>query len=257
MDYTISPIAAFDDNYIWLIDNGEIAAVVDPGDPKVVLDRLEADSLKLVAIINTHHHFDHTGGISELCEKYQDCVVYGPESQELSQVACRDGDSVEVLPGLNFKILEVPGHTLDHIAFHSSDLTTPVLFCGDTLFAGGCGRMFEGNPEQMQQSLEKLASLSGQTLVYCAHEYTLGNLNFALAVEPGNSALAERMEDAKALREAQQATVPSIMSLERATNPFLRCRESEVQKSASQRAKNIVSSPAETFAVIRKWKDNF
>ncbi|GAA6152636.1 hydroxyacylglutathione hydrolase [Pseudoteredinibacter isoporae] len=257
MAYKISPIAAFDDNYIWLIDNGQIAAVVDPGDAKVVLDRLSERELELTAIINTHHHYDHTGGIAELCESFPNCTVYGPSSQVLSQHPCQQDDEVEILPGLTFKVMEVPGHTLDHIAFYSNELSPSVLFCGDTLFAGGCGRMFEGNPEQMQGSLERLGSLPGATLVYCAHEYTLGNLNFALAVEPGNQDLVQRMEDTKALREKSEATVPSELATERATNPFMRCREADVQKAASQRAKNIVSNPAETFAVLRKWKDNF
>ncbi|MBB6521566.1 hydroxyacylglutathione hydrolase [Pseudoteredinibacter isoporae] len=257
MAYEISPIAAFDDNYIWLIDNGQIAAVVDPGDAKVVLQRLKERELELTAIINTHHHYDHTGGIAELCETFPGCTVYGPVSQPLSQHHCQQDDDVEILPGLNFKVLEVPGHTLDHIAFYSNDLSPSVLFCGDTLFAGGCGRMFEGNPEQMQSSLERLGSLPGETLVYCAHEYTLGNLNFALAVEPGNQDLVQRMEETKALREKSEATVPSVLSTERATNPFMRCREADIQKAASQRAKNIVSNPAETFAILRKWKDNF
>lgn len=257
MAYQISPIAAFDDNYIWLVDNGQIAAVVDPGDAKVVLERLEEKQLKLTAIINTHHHYDHTGGIAELCERFPDCTVFGPVSQALSQHHCQQDDQVEVLPGLNFRIIEVPGHTLDHIAFYSDDLSPSIVFCGDTLFAGGCGRMFEGNPEQMQGSLERLGSLPGETLVYCAHEYTLGNLNFALAVEPGNPDLVQRMEETKVLRDKLEATVPSVLATERATNPFMRCREADVQKAASQRAKNIVSNPAETFAVLRKWKDNF
>lgn len=257
MAYQITAIAAFDDNYIWLIDNGDIAAVVDPGDPEVVLARLQERQLQLTAIINTHHHFDHTGGIERLCETFPECKVYGPASQALSQQQCQDGDIVEIMPELNFKVLEVPGHTLDHIAFHTTDLEPAALFCGDTLFAGGCGRMFEGNPEQMSLSLEKLASLSGNTLVYCAHEYTLGNLNFALAVEPDNQDLVQRMEDTKALREQEKATVPSTIALERATNPFIRCREADIQKAASQRAKSIISNPAETFAVLRKWKDNF
>lgn len=256
-NYNVSAIKAFDDNYIWLVDNGQQALLVDPGDAEVVLAKLQDETLELCAILITHHHFDHVGGVEALARKYPQLTIYGPPSQSLAQQHCEQGDEIEPLPGLVFGVIEVPGHTLDHIAYFGDIAAQPLLFCGDTLFAGGCGRMFEGNPEQMHGSLERLASLPGNTLVYCAHEYTLGNLAFAQAVEPDNKTLQQRLLDATALRQQDQPTVPSTMALELATNPFMRCRQPAVQKAAGLRAKTIVNGPVDTFAILRKWKDGF
>lgn len=254
---TVVAIHAFDDNYIWLLHNGTQGLVVDPGDPAVVETALSELNIELIGILNTHHHFDHIGGIEALASTRPNLKIWGPSSQALVTEPCQQGDEIEPLPGLSFRVVDVPGHTLDHIAYYCDQVEQPILFCGDTLFAGGCGRMFEGNPEQMHASLERLASLSGNTLVYCAHEYTLGNLQFALAVEPDNLELQQRQLDAQSLRERDLATVPSELSLELATNPFMRCRQSSVQKAASRKTQNIVSNPVDTFAVLRKWKDNF
>jgi len=253
---TVSAIKAFDDNYIWLIDNGKAALVVDPGDATPVIAELAARQLELVGILNTHHHFDHVGGIAELKQSWPTLVVYGPPTQALSKVHCQQGNRIEALPGFELEIIEIPGHTLDHIAFyHHAD--KPLLFCGDTLFAGGCGRLFEGSPQQMHDSLDRLSQYPNNTLVYCAHEYTLANLHFAMAVEPNNEQLKQRFEVDTAKRQRQQATVPSTLEIEIATNPFLRCTSASVQATARQRNGQDNNSEVEVFAAIRQWKDSF
>ena len=254
----IEPIPAFSDNYIWLLrdDAGEEAWVVDPGDAQPVIDRLDGLNLNLTGVIITHHHFDHVGGLDILCAKYQ-CRVYGPHNPAITQVTDRlaDGDVATVL-GREFRVLEVPGHTLDHIAyFHYSD--QPVLLCGDTLFAGGCGRVFEGTAPMMHKSLRSLAALPAATRVYCAHEYTLANLAFASAVEPGNVALQERVSEAQATRARDEATVPSTIGLELATNPFLRCESGDLVASLREQGKLAGETGDEVFATVRSWKDNF
>ncbi|MFT4615306.1 MAG: hydroxyacylglutathione hydrolase, partial [Bacteroidia bacterium] len=217
--HDIQAISAFSDNYIWLLCDREAgqAFVVDPGDAAPVIAALEQQQLNLSGILITHHHFDHVGGLQTLCDRYAP-VVYGPCNPAIDgiQHALVAGDRIEAL-GLSFDILEVPGHTLDHIAyFHGPD--HPVLFCGDTLFAGGCGRLFEGTPPMMLESLRSLAVLPADTQVYCAHEYTLANLAFAQAVEPNNQVLSERVAAAQATRERGEPTVPSELGLELATN---------------------------------------
>ena len=259
MNLSIIRIPAFQDNYLWLIANaaGE-AAVVDPGDADPVIRALEDNDLTLVAVLATHHHGDHIGGIDTLVNRYQ-CPVYGPVSENIPQVThpLREGDRVQLL-GATFAVLEVPGHTLDHIVYYSNDLApTPVLFAGDTLFAGGCGRLFEGTPAQMYDSLSKLMNLPDTTRVYCAHEYTLANLTFAAAVEPDNEALARRLQEVREMRRQDIATVPSDLALERATNPFLRADEETVAAAASRQLGHDPGSGPETFAAIRNWKDNF
>jgi hydroxyacylglutathione hydrolase len=255
---TIAPIPAFDDNYIWLIYDqaSRQAFVVDPGDATPVLEALQNLDLTLAGVLITHHHFDHVGGLSQLRSRF-DPVVYGPRNPAIDGVseALDAGDRIEIL-GQDFEILEVPGHTLDHIAyFHPGD--KPLLFCGDTLFAGGCGRVFEGNPPMMLQSLQSLAALPPATRVYCAHEYTLANLAFARAVEPDNAALAQRMDEAQASRARNEPTVPSSLALELATNPFLRCDQAELQASLRSQGKLQGETPAEVFTTVRGWKDNF
>lgn len=251
----IHTIPAFSDNYFWLVhaEGARGAWIVDPGDPEPVERALAARGLELAGIVVTHHHSDHTGGVSQLAERHG-AEVLGPVSERVPQVtrALRDGDAVEIA-GARFEVIEVPGHTLDHIAYHSA--AEGVLFCGDTLFAGGCGRVFEGTAAQMQNSLARLAALPGDTRIYCAHEYTLANLAFARLVEPDNVSLAEREREAKALRAADTPTVPSTIALERATNPFLRWSEESVLTAAQTRCGGPVSEPAEVFAEIRRWKD--
>lgn len=255
----IEAIAAFNDNYIWCLfdEVTRQAVVVDPGDASVVISMLNENSLQLVGIIITHHHFDHTGGIDELLA-INDVPVYGPVSDKINQITepLGDGDTLTLL-GLTFEVLTVPGHTLDHIAFFCSGYKDhPIVFSGDTLFAGGCGRLFEGTPAMMLASLNKLAALPDQTHVYCAHEYTLANLAFAAAVEPDNEALQQRILHDQNLRNKNLPTVPSILATERRTNPFLRSHIPSVIASTQQRDETD-TNPETVFAAIRTWKDNF
>lgn len=267
----IDAIAAFSDNYIWCIydDRNGQALVVDPGDAEPVERALNDKGLTLTGILITHHHFDHTGGIQALLANYP-VPVYGPVSDNIPSISepLSDGDSLKVL-GLTFSAMTIPGHTLDHIALYCA--SEAILFCGDTLFAGGCGRVFEGNPAMMHQSLSKLAALPGDTRVYCAHEYTLSNLDFALAVDKDNAHLQQRLKDDQASRDRGVPTVPSLLSLELVTNPFLRCNDPAIitaaaRHSSSNNANNNANSntstdsppePKQVFAVIRDWKDNF
>lgn len=254
----ILPIPAFDDNYIWLLADPATgqAFVVDPGDAAPVIEALEREQLELAGILITHHHFDHVGGLEQLSEAFKP-VVYGPENPGINGITRRlSGDDVIEVLGLTFRILEVPGHTLDHIAYYH-DGPQPLLFCGDTLFAGGCGRVFEGNPPMMWRSLQSLAALPPETRVYCAHEYTLANLSFAHAVEPHNKALAERIELAQASRQRGEPTVPSDIALELATNPFLRCEQAELLDSLKDQGKLQGIRPEEVFTSVRSWKDHF
>lgn len=252
----IEAIPAFSDNYIWLISDGENAAVVDPGDAAPVQAALIDRGLTLQSILITHHHPDHTGGIEALTAGTE-ISVYGPCNEAVTGINTRlkDGEQITVL-GQVFDVIAVPGHTLDHIAYFAP-ADQPVVFSGDTLFAGGCGRMFEGQPDQMWQSLARLRDLPANTLVYCAHEYTLGNLAFAQAVEPDNQALAQRMEDARKRREQNLATVPSLLQLECDTNPFLRVDEEHVKQAAAKHSGTPLDSNADVFAAVRAWKDNF
>ena len=257
MTMLIDPIQAFSDNYIWCLNDGSRAVIVDPGDAKPVLRYLAAKQLELTAILITHHHPDHTGGIGELIAKNPGIPVIGPANSPCDALTRRvdDGDEVTVIDRL-FAVVNVPGHTLDHIAFWHIQDGESWLFCGDTLFAGGCGRVFEGSNEQMYQSLQKLEALPDTTRVYCAHEYTLSNLAFASAVEPSNQELQARLEHDRKRREANQPTVPSTIAIERATNPFLRCHTAAVQQAA-RRQGATKTDPVATFAAIREWKNNF
>jgi hydroxyacylglutathione hydrolase len=254
-EITVTAIPAFSDNYIWLLSTGGgRCAVVDPGDAAPVREKLRQNGLKLDSILLTHHHADHVGGVAELAEE-TGARVFGPDDTRISHVdqVCNEGDTIEIPRlGLTFSVIEVPGHTSSHIAYfgHGS------VFCGDTLFSVGCGRLFEGTPEQMQDSLDKLAKLPPETLVFCAHEYTLSNCDFALAVEPGNPDLQRRASEVEAKRAVGRITLPSTLGEEIAVNPFLRTREATVVEAA--RARNPQASPgAETLAEIRRWKDSF
>ncbi len=255
----ILSVPAFSDNYIWLFhaESSNAAYVVDPGDATPVKKALTDRGLTLAGILLTHHHMDHIGGVNELLDQY-DVPVYGPSSPNIPQVThtLDDGDVLSLeQAGSDFEVIAVPGHTLDHIAYFSAP--EKVLFSGDTLFAGGCGRMFEGNPHQMHSSLSRLSDLPNDTLVYCAHEYTQANLRFALAVEPNSIAIQQRMDDVVALRAEGRITIPSKLGLEKQTNPFLRCSEADVMAAASQKEDIQVQRPEDVFATIRQWKDNF
>jgi hydroxyacylglutathione hydrolase len=256
-DLTITPIPAFSDNYLWLLARGSAAAVVDPGDAAPVLRALAGRDLSLDAILVTHHHADHAGGVLALKERYG-CTVFGPAREKIPGVDLRlaHGDEVTVL-GTRFGVIDVPGHTAGHIAYFADEREPPLLFCGDTLFACGCGRLFEGTASQMLASLDALAALPAATRVYCAHEYTLANIRFALAVEPGNDALQRRHGDARATRERGEPTVPSTLGLELATNPFLRCGEPAVRTAAARRQAGADAARVATFAALREWKNGY
>jgi len=263
-DYTtaagIHGIKAFQDNYIWAIRRGAAVAVVDPGEAAPVLEILRRHHLRLGVILLTHHHRDHVGGVEEL-RALGDVKVYGPAGENLPHcdVPLREGDRV-LLPELelDLRVLDVPGHTAGHIAYHGTAAGfSPVLFCGDTLFASGCGRLFEGTPEQMYDSLAKLMALPGQSRVYCAHEYTLSNLRWACTVEPNNADLSAWQRQAAALRERGDATVPTRLEHELAVNPFLRSGVPDVVAAVSQHVGRPVQPGVETFGALRAWKDDF
>jgi hydroxyacylglutathione hydrolase len=256
---TITPIPAFSDNYIWAIHDSSrnrSAVVVDPGDAAPVERFLSRNGLDLSAILITHHHADHTGGIAELTAK-RSIPVFGPAHENIAGVTqpLREGDVVTLTDVSDepLNVIELPGHTLGHIAYVGRDF----VLCGDTMFAAGCGRLFEGSPAQMHASLTKLASLPPKTRVYCTHEYTLSNLRFALAVDPDNDALQQRAFDEKEKRDRDLPTLPSTIQLEMETNPFLRCHTDALLKSASDFSGQRVENPVAAFAVIRSWKDSF
>ena len=252
---SVITVPAFSDNYFWLIVRGGRALVVDPGEAAPVEQALRAHRLQLDAILVTHHHEDHIGGVETLAQAHR-VPVHGPAGEDIEEITVRHrgGDQVELL-GFSFSVFDVPGHTRGHIAYHEA--RQQWLFCGDTLFAGGCGRLFEGTPPQMAASLAKLAALPSATRVYCAHEYTLANLRFARAVEPGNEALAAREQRCAAQRARGEPTVPSTIGEELATNPFLRCHVPAVQAAAESHERGSGASPVATFAAIRAWKNGF
>ena len=256
----IDALPAFSDNYIWLLQDTthKRCAVVDPGDAAPVLAWLaQHPDWVLSDILVTHHHPDHVGGVAQL-HQHTNAKVWGPALENIParQVALNDNDRIEVL-GLEFKVFLVPGHTLGHIAYYHNDESAPLLFCGDTLFAAGCGRLFEGTPEQMHLSLSRLAALAPQTGVYCTHEYTLSNLRFAQAVEPNNLDIAARIAQVTQWRAEGRISLPSNLALELRTNPFLRVHETSVKEKADEWNTLDNTSPSAVFASLRSWKDKF
>lgn len=254
-------IPALDSNYFWLLPVGDIPAcgdkdvyLIDPGDARPVIETLEREGLCLKAILITHHHWDHTDGLDDLLA-YQQVPVYGPESVAQVTHQVKDGDRLD-LPGLALDVMAVPGHTLDHLAYYhpATEDSPPRLFCGDALFAAGCGRLFEGTAIQAQASLDKLNALPGSTRIYCAHEYTQTNLRFARTVDPGNAAVQERLEQVNALRAHGTPSLPTELDMERATNPFLRTDDPAL-RAAIETDPN--ASRSDVFAELRKRRDRF
>jgi hydroxyacylglutathione hydrolase len=254
----VTPVSAFRDNYIWIIQpnpDSRQVAIVDPGDAAPVIEAIEEHGWAPGAILLTHHHFDHVGGVLDLVSRYP-VPVYGPDNSAIKGVThvARSGDRVHLDElGLTFEVDAIPGHTLDHIYYYGHG----ALFCGDTLFSAGCGRLFEGTAQQMQASLARLRDMPDATRVYCAHEYTQSNLQFASAVEPDNPAIDDYIEFATRLRVQHMPTLPSHMALEKKVNPFLRWDHPDVRQAAMRHASAELSDDASVFAALRSWKDEF
>lgn len=257
----IIPLKAFRDNYIWVIfsPDGSKVAVVDPGDSRPVIEFLEDNDLFLDCILITHYHNDHIGGVQQLKNRYH-CHVYASKHDNLTftDTELDEDDEISLFDdSYQFSILHLPGHTMGHIGYYAKMNGHNLVFCGDTLFRAGCGRMFEGTPNIFHQSLQKLAQLPPDTLVYCTHEYTMANITFAKSIEPDNQDLLELEKSCQKLREQDLETLPSTIDSELKTNPFLRCSESTVVQAAKQAENKSISDPVETFATIRQLKDNF
>jgi hydroxyacylglutathione hydrolase len=251
----IIPLPAFSDNYIWLLRRQDAAAAVDPGDAAPVLQYCREHGLSLCAILITHHHADHTGGIAELVRHFA-CPVYGPANSGIAGIShpLHPGDLLQLTqPGLRLEVMATPGHTADHISYYGDGL----LFCGDTLFACGCGRVFDGSTQQLHASLQRLAHLPQETQIYCTHEYTLANQRFALAVEPDNTALLQRQQQDSARRQRGNPTLPSTLATELATNPFLRCHLPHVRAAVEAHCGQPLADETAVFAAMREWKNTF
>lgn len=246
-------VPAFQDNYIWLIRHGDAVAIVDPGDASPVIAELQRQKLHPSAVLCTHHHRDHVGGAAELAKRYG-ISIFGPAREHIPAVthALDEGARVE-LPGLCLDVFATPGHTLGHIMYYGHGM----LFCGDTLFSAGCGRLFEGTPQQMHASLSRVARLPDETRVYCGHEYTEANLRFAQMVEPKNQDIRHRLNNVRTLRAQGLPTLPSTIGQERRVNPFLRCDVDAVRRAAQTHDGRSLASDIDVFASIRRWKDGF
>jgi hydroxyacylglutathione hydrolase len=250
----IIPIPAFQDNYIWLIAQGEAAIVVDPGDAAPVLAALKKYQIHLSTLLITHHHGDHIDGVETLLQHFPNARVYAPKLEQyaFTHTAVSEGDQIKALD-LTFNVLEVPGHTLGHVAYYAQNSLAPLLFCGDTLFGAGCGRLFEGTPAQMLASLKKMSQFPPETNVFCTHEYTLKNIAFALSLEPNNQALIVRKNETERLLAAQQPSLPSTIALEIATNPFLRCNDEAIKLSVNL----PTASELSVFTKIRHLRNTY
>jgi hydroxyacylglutathione hydrolase len=252
----ISPIPAFRDNYLWMIQHAGENWIVDPGDAAPVKSWLEQHQLQLDGILITHHHPDHIGGVEQL--NRPGLRIIGPALDAMPfTTEPVSGDETISAAGMNFKVIAVPGHTLNHLAYYCGDADSPILFCGDTLFVGGCGRLFEGTPEQMLESLNKLAALPDDTRVYCAHEYTQANLRFALSIEPHNQILANFSHQVAELRQQNQPTVPSTVAQEKRINPFMRSEDKTLKEKVAARSGRDKISNQQCFTFLRSWKDEF
>ncbi|SMC28780.1 hydroxyacylglutathione hydrolase [Andreprevotia lacus DSM 23236] len=249
--FNVIPLPIFEDNYIWIIEHRRQVVAVDPGDAAPLMDWLQAQGFTLAAVLITHHHHDHVDGLPALRSAWPNLPVYGPRGLTNITHPLDDGATAPVL-GHAFDVLATPGHTLDHLSYYGAGL----LLCGDTLFAGGCGRLFEGTPAQMHASLLRLAALPDDTLVCCTHEYTLANLAFAQAADPANAALTARIATETAKRAANRPTLPSTIALEKATNPYLRCSEPALIASARKQGATS-DAPEVVFAALRNWKNHF
>ena len=251
---SVEPIKAYTDNYIWLVSTNEGSIVVDPGESKEILNLIDTNKIDLKGVLITHHHYDHTNGLLDLANK-MNLEVYGPKSIEGINNIVKESDKFSLI-GIDFEVIEIPGHTLDHLAFYSSSNKEPILFCGDTLFAGGCGRVFEGTFEQMFKSLKKISNYPKETKIFCGHEYTLSNLKFALEVDEDNKELADEYINVKKLISSDIPSLPTNLNKELKVNPFLRCNEINIKNKVIDKF-DIIDDELEIFTALRKWKDNF
>ena len=251
---SVEPIKAYTDNYIWLVSTNEGSIVVDPGESKEILNLIDANEIDLKGVLITHHHYDHTNGLLDLTNK-MNLEVYGPKKIEGINNIVNESDKFSII-GIDFEVIEIPGHTLDHLAFYSSNDEDPILFCGDTLFAGGCGRVFEGTFEQMFKSLKKISNYPKDTKIFCGHEYTLSNLKFALEVDEDNKQLANEYINVKKLISSDIPSLPTNLNKELKLNPFLRCNEINIKNKVIDKF-DIIDDELEIFTALRKWKDNF
>jgi hydroxyacylglutathione hydrolase len=250
----IEPIKAYTDNYIWLVSTNEGSIVVDPGESKEILNLIDTNKIDLKGILITHHHYDHTNGLIDLTNK-MNLEVYGPKKIEGINNIVKESDKFSLI-GIDFEVIEIPGHTMDHLAFYSSNNRDPILFCGDTLFAGGCGRVFEGTFEQMFKSLKKISNYPKETKIFCGHEYTLSNLKFALEVDKDNKQLQDEYINVKKLISSDIPSLPTNLNKELKVNPFLRCDEINIKNKVIDKF-DIIDDELEIFTALRKWKDNF
>ena len=251
---SVEPIKAYTDNYIWLVSTNEGSIVVDPGESKEILNLIDSNKIDLKGVLITHHHYDHTNGLLDLTNK-MNLEVYGPKKIEGINNIVKESDKFSLI-GINFEVIEIPGHTLDHLAFYSSNNKDPILFCGDTLFAGGCGRVFEGTFEQMFKSLKKISNYPKETKIFCGHEYTLSNLKFALEVDEYNKQLEDEYINVKKLISSHIPSLPTNLNKELKLNPFLRCNEINIKNKVIDKF-DIIDDELEIFTALRKWKDNF